>query len=722
VITHARWLVLLAFASVGCVPAAERRAGHWWIVDTSHVLLETNVSQRRARDTAWAMEDLHQALAHVFERYPCGDEVAALHTNATLIANEHDFEDFAPAGSGAFYSIGYRGLVTVEPRMIVPMSARYSVGNTVAQRFVHELTHRFVAECFPGIPPWLNEGLASLYETMRVHDRDIEVGIAPYQIRGSGSIIAFRESGVSFVRVPFDVLPDVPALLGMAPDAFYDASSDRQRLGHYAASWALVHMLAIGHGQGSALDDHLDAIARGTEPAASIDTTLGDPDALNAAMIAYVAQGEWLERHVAYSAIGSHLVHAAPLEPWRAHLAWAELALLGRPEARALGRKHAIRAQATPSGLVRGLLLEAALVDEPLRSDVFARAYAAAPESLDVVRAEGWRARSGPAQRRAAVIASLVARRDLRSEDRLVLAELQLANGDPASALDNALAVARAGTGTWQAHAILGRAYQAIGDVARARTELARALDMTAHDASSAARELSALLDALPSGALAPTVVAPGALGSLSREVIRTVIRSHLAEVRTCYETALAGGTFESRVVVGFVIAVDGHVATATIEDSSPGHAAMDACIVDAVRGWTFPAPEGHGVVGVSYPFVFDTTEGSHAPPSETTSTGVGTFDQQAVVRMIQTRRSAIQSCYERELRTTHTLAGRIAIAMTILEDGSVSNVHAALNEMAGGEVVEACLVRVVEQFHFDPGPTGGSVTYTFPFVFMPQS
>jgi hypothetical protein len=51
---------------------------------------------------------------------------------------------------------------------------------------------------------------------------------------------------------------------------------------------------------------------------------------------------------------------------------------------------------------------------------------------------------------------------------------------------------------------------------------------------------------------------------------------------------------------------------------------------------------------------------------------------------------------------------------------GSSENVHVTESSMVGGEEVGACVVRVVEEFHFDPGPVGGSVTYTFPFVFAP--
>jgi TonB family protein len=99
---------------------------------------------------------------------------------------------------------------------------------------------------------------------------------------------------------------------------------------------------------------------------------------------------------------------------------------------------------------------------------------------------------------------------------------------------------------------------------------------------------------------------------------------------------------------------------------------------------------------------------------------GAGDFDSALVVRLIQQRRSAIQACYERELRQNPTLQGRVSVALTIQESGSVSGVRAAENS-TGSDAVASCVVRVVQGFRFTTGPEGGSVSYTFPFVFEPQ-
>jgi hypothetical protein len=97
--------------------------------------------------------------------------------------------------------------------------------------------------------------------------------------------------------------------------------------------------------------------------------------------------------------------------------------------------------------------------------------------------------------------------------------------------------------------------------------------------------------------------------GSLSREVIRRVIRRHINEVRFCYEQELAQRPdLAGRVTVSFIISATGAVQTATVSNTTLNNARVEGCIVQAVRRWTFPAPDGGGVVGVNYPFVLDSS------------------------------------------------------------------------------------------------------------------
>ncbi|MCG8553872.1 MAG: TonB family protein [Proteobacteria bacterium] len=99
--------------------------------------------------------------------------------------------------------------------------------------------------------------------------------------------------------------------------------------------------------------------------------------------------------------------------------------------------------------------------------------------------------------------------------------------------------------------------------------------------------------------------------GSLSKEVIRRIIRRHINEVRFCYEQELnMRPDLKGRVAVKFIISPTGAVQSAVVAKSSLGNARAENCIAKAVRRWTFPAPEGGGIVVVTYPFVLQQVGG----------------------------------------------------------------------------------------------------------------
>jgi hypothetical protein len=93
--------------------------------------------------------------------------------------------------------------------------------------------------------------------------------------------------------------------------------------------------------------------------------------------------------------------------------------------------------------------------------------------------------------------------------------------------------------------------------------------------------------------------------GSLSKEVIRRIIRRHINEVRFCYEQELnQRPDLQGRVAVKFIISPTGAVQNAMVASSDMGNPRVEGCIANSVKRWTFPAPEGGGIVVVTYPFV----------------------------------------------------------------------------------------------------------------------
>ncbi len=95
--------------------------------------------------------------------------------------------------------------------------------------------------------------------------------------------------------------------------------------------------------------------------------------------------------------------------------------------------------------------------------------------------------------------------------------------------------------------------------------------------------------------------------GSLSSEIVRRVVRQHLNEIRFCYEMALnSNPDLAGRVSVRFVISPMGGVAQSNVAASTLGNEQVESCMVRAVRRWTFPSPEGGGIVVVTYPFLLE--------------------------------------------------------------------------------------------------------------------
>jgi hypothetical protein len=99
--------------------------------------------------------------------------------------------------------------------------------------------------------------------------------------------------------------------------------------------------------------------------------------------------------------------------------------------------------------------------------------------------------------------------------------------------------------------------------------------------------------------------------GSLSKEVIRRIIGRHINEVRFCYEQELnSRPDIQGRISIKFIIAPTGAVQNALVDSSDMGAPKVEQCIAQSVRRWTFPAPEGGGIVVVTYPFVLQQTGG----------------------------------------------------------------------------------------------------------------
>lgn len=103
----------------------------------------------------------------------------------------------------------------------------------------------------------------------------------------------------------------------------------------------------------------------------------------------------------------------------------------------------------------------------------------------------------------------------------------------------------------------------------------------------------------------------PIVLGALNRSLIDRVVTSSLSEIRDCYEKELAkNSNLFGKMVIKFVISKDGTVSQAGVKTSTLGNPKVEDCVTGTFRRMRFPAPQGGGIVVVSYPLVFNSRGG----------------------------------------------------------------------------------------------------------------
>jgi hypothetical protein len=105
------------------------------------------------------------------------------------------------------------------------------------------------------------------------------------------------------------------------------------------------------------------------------------------------------------------------------------------------------------------------------------------------------------------------------------------------------------------------------------------------------------------------TIFVPGhttVVGGLSREVINRVIQKHMNEIKYCYEKELTKDPgLYGKITVLFMIEGTGRVGEALVQQTTMSSEPVESCVVNHVRRWMFPSPQGGGTVQVTYPYVF---------------------------------------------------------------------------------------------------------------------
>jgi TonB family protein len=95
-----------------------------------------------------------------------------------------------------------------------------------------------------------------------------------------------------------------------------------------------------------------------------------------------------------------------------------------------------------------------------------------------------------------------------------------------------------------------------------------------------------------------------------------------------------------------------------------------------------------------------------------------GTLDPSLVVKEVRTRLGAVKACYERALRRSPKLSGKVKVHWTITTQGTVADVEMD-EDSVGDSEVSSCLKVVVRRWRFVA--SDGPVDVVYPFVFEPK-
>jgi tetratricopeptide (TPR) repeat protein len=221
---------------------------HWIKISTPHFEMYTTSNERSARDTLRYFEQIRSFFADTLPR-PL-EETGPVRIVA--FSSEKEYQPYRPNEVAIAY---YHE--TARHDYIV-------MSHTGAETFpiaTHEYVHLVVRHSNLNLPPWINEGLAELYSTLRPMGDKILVG----------SLVAGR-----FQALLQDKWTPLAVILAAGNDSPY--YNEKNKAGSlYNEGWALTHMLALSKEYRPKFPQVLKTISDGTPSADALEKLYGKP-------------------------------------------------------------------------------------------------------------------------------------------------------------------------------------------------------------------------------------------------------------------------------------------------------------------------------------------------------------------------------------------------------------------------------------------------------------
>lgn len=381
--------VVLAAACAHSPVRSDIHQRGWFLVETAHVSLRTDLDRGDAVARARALDRYWDVLAHLYDLVAPGARPPRRRFSVIHLARCDDFDRISFNDNAGFVTNidGEDVAVTCEERQ--------------DDVLIHELAHIFNHHHFARLPRWVDEGLATYYETLRVQDGRAVLGNFPSQLS-------------RFWNRP-GWLPSFTAIRRMSRDEFYDPA----RLGpNYFCAWKLVHLLNNTEPiRQLAFRLYLSALRAGTPDDAAWQESFRDvPGDELAEDFLYYQQRDRVNRlTTSYRWTEPPPPRVRSLRPGEAHVVWANLLNVAHEDQVAAQLERAAAADPEWPGL---LYWRARLLHPPNEMELL-RAYLAREPN----HGRAWLALVDARVR--AVVPAAYQRDPLRGEPPAGLADLQ---------------------------------------------------------------------------------------------------------------------------------------------------------------------------------------------------------------------------------------------------------------------------------------------------------
>ena len=261
------FLVLLLAAHLNAAVPMPPEGDEWQSLQAGEFTIYSNASERETREIATNLLRMREAVGKVTRlnvRAPKPIYVFVFRTKRSFAPyRDAIFGQRDAKVSGGFLPSRLANFIVVDAE------AEGGVNRVVH----HELAHSFIRNTIPGLPLWLDEGLAEYYSTFTVRGDQVTIG---WPI--PDHVLALRRGPLVPIEQHFAVDHDSPAY------------NEEARAGiFYAESWALVHYFLSGDDARRArLNQFMAAIRAGKSPAGATPLLGARSDEIEHAVRTYV--------------------------------------------------------------------------------------------------------------------------------------------------------------------------------------------------------------------------------------------------------------------------------------------------------------------------------------------------------------------------------------------------------------------------------------------------